>query len=353
MKRYHNLDGLRSMAAIGVIMLHILANSGKFGGGTLTAYLLYDVAAGFGSLVQLFFLISGFSMCCGYYEKIKENKITLDGFYGKRYIKILPFFLLLSFIDIAVALVFDGGASWGSLVEVFANATLMFGFYASGGMSVIGVGWTLGVIFGFYILFPFFVYMIWTKGRAWIALAVTVGIALAASLYFGVGRGVAFPWLCYFVAGGLIYLYRESLGKWFRHPAIGIGTTVLGFVLAFFVPTPDWGPLWGEVFALAKTMAAFTLMVVGAMCADTPVWHNPLTKLISRFSLEIYLSHMLIFRVIQKMGILRLLGDSVWAFLAICVMVLLGALAFAFVWQWAWDRAVRYFQMKFKKQTIQ
>lgn len=51
-------------------------------------------------------------------------------------------------IDATVSLVFTGGITVGKLYEAFANLTLMFGLYITSGMSVIGVGWTLGIIFG-------------------------------------------------------------------------------------------------------------------------------------------------------------------------------------------------------------
>ena len=42
-------------------------------------------------------------MCCGYYEKILKNEITLEKFYVKRFKKILPFFALLVFVDLIMS----------------------------------------------------------------------------------------------------------------------------------------------------------------------------------------------------------------------------------------------------------
>ncbi len=243
-RKYNNLDGLRVFAAVGVLMMHVRANIFKMNMGGFMSYLVDDVIGSMGNFVQLFFMLSGFAMCCGYYEKVKENKLSLNKFYGKRYVKILPFFLLLSLVDVFVALVMDG-FSLTKFYEVFANATLMFGLFTQDGMSVIGVGWTLGVIFAFYILFPFFVYMLWTKKRAWIALAVTLGISFLNTAYFGMGRALAFSWMCYFVVGGLIYLYRDKIAKWLRHPAAGTSVAAAGFTLAFCVKIPTESISWG------------------------------------------------------------------------------------------------------------
>ena len=32
-------------------------------------------------------MVSGFGMCCGYYQKIVDQKISVEDFYKKRYIK--------------------------------------------------------------------------------------------------------------------------------------------------------------------------------------------------------------------------------------------------------------------------
>ena len=36
-------------------------------------------------------IISAFGMCCGYYNKIENNEISVNEFYKKRFQKILPF----------------------------------------------------------------------------------------------------------------------------------------------------------------------------------------------------------------------------------------------------------------------
>ena len=70
-QRYNNLDGLRTIAAIGVILMHVRANIGfEIIGGGVSDYIINRLIAGMGTFVQLFFIMSGFSMCCGYYVKI-------------------------------------------------------------------------------------------------------------------------------------------------------------------------------------------------------------------------------------------------------------------------------------------
>ena len=48
-------------------------------------------------------MVSGFGMCCGYYQKIVNQKISVEDFYKKRYIKIWPYFALLCALDFVIS----------------------------------------------------------------------------------------------------------------------------------------------------------------------------------------------------------------------------------------------------------
>ena len=139
-KRYTALDGVRAFAAIGIVVMHVKANI-KF---DVDGYFYNNVIADFGNLAFLFMILSAFSMCCGYYQKITDNQISVNEFYIKRYRRIWPFFAILVVMDFAVS------QGKEALAETFADLTLLFSFLPNANVSVIGVAWTLGVIFAFY-----------------------------------------------------------------------------------------------------------------------------------------------------------------------------------------------------------
>lgn len=89
--------------------------------------------------------------------KFSDRKISMEDFYKKRYIKIWPYFALLCVLDFVVS------PSKESLFEVFANLTLCQGLLPNANISVIGVSWTLAVIFVFYMLFSFSVFCLETR----------------------------------------------------------------------------------------------------------------------------------------------------------------------------------------------
>jgi len=145
-------------------------------------------------------------MCCGYYEKVLKNQISFSSFYGKRFKKILPFFGILVLMDLVLSPSID------SLYEGFADLTLLFGFLPND-ISVIGVGWFLGLIFVFYLCFPFFCVLLENKKRAWMAFGVSLFYNVVCTVYFDVGRKNILYSACFFLAGGLIYLYRDQIAK--------------------------------------------------------------------------------------------------------------------------------------------
>lgn len=89
--RYENLDGLKVIAAFGIVAMHVSSNMGH----PLTSEIATNVIGSMTHFVKLFLILSGFGMCCGYYEKFKRGA-SLNAFYSRRFAKNLPFFALLN-----------------------------------------------------------------------------------------------------------------------------------------------------------------------------------------------------------------------------------------------------------------
>jgi len=140
-ERYGAIDGLRSVAAFGIIMMHMAANNNY----AITGYVYETVIPSFTNFVFLFMTVSAFGMCCGYYGKFMNREISVSDFYRKRFRKVLPFFAVLVLLDILLS------PSVNSIYEGFANLTLLFGLLPGcGGIEVIGVGWFLGLVYLYF-----------------------------------------------------------------------------------------------------------------------------------------------------------------------------------------------------------
>lgn len=331
MKRYNNLDGLRTIAAVGIILMHIKANAGY----QLPQNIITNIISQAALFVELFFMISGFGMCCGYYERIKNGNISMDSFFKKRYLKILPFFAFLVCIDLMIS------CGRSSLIEGFSDLTLMFGLFPNSNIEVVGVGWALGVIFAFYMLFPFFVFMLWNKKRGWFFLVVTLVVSYFCKHYFLVdGESVrcnVASWLCYFVAGGLIYLYREQIENIVSRFRI-VSLIIVALISVAWYITPS--AIGNVDISIAKLIILFAAWMCYAISVKSVILANPFTRFMSGISFEIYLAHMMIFRVAEKANILHLFSNDTLSYIFVSVIVLAAVTTFSVIMKKVIDRII-------------
>lgn len=306
-KYYGSIDGLRTIAAFGIIMMHIRANSNY----VISGDLYNKVIPSFTNFVFLFMLISAFGMYSGYYEKFLNNKINLSNFYKKRFKKILPFFSILVILDV---LLFP---SIESFCEGFCNLTLMFGFLPRT-LSVIGVGWFLGVIFIFYISFPFFAFLLENQKRAWLVFIVSLIYNYISFKFFDLGRTNILYSACFFIAGGLIYLYRQKI-LIFNKNLIFFITVIV--IVAYYIFDEN----------IYICLSVVCLLLVYALLNEGGVLENKITRFFSDLSLEIYLSHMLIFRIVEKLKLNIILGNGWVQFLLTVTIVICGTTIFSYI----------------------
>lgn len=314
-QRYDAINGLRAFSALGIILMHVLANGGYAINGIANRLIL-----SFTDLVFLFMVVSGFSMCCGYYDKFINNQIDLSRFYGKRFGKVWPFFALLCLLDLVIS------PSLGSVYEVFANLTLMFGLLPDPNMSVIGVGWFLGLVFVFYLAFPFFCYLLSDRRRAWFSFAVALVLSRLCEVYFDVGRTNILYSGVFFLTGGLVFLYRDRVTavarkfRWLPVAACAVAVTCY-YLLGASVPV--------------MLCVCVLLLSVAMGSTGKGILHNRLTGFLSDISLELYLSHMVIYRVLEKLNLLKLFGNGALSYVFSAVCTVAGTVLFAVAAKWA------------------
>ena len=317
---YSALDGLRAYAAVGIVMMHVLANiTTKPSDNVLTKIII----PWFTDFTLLFMVISAFSMCCGYYERIKTGAITPATFYSKRYQRIWPFFAIM------VVLAFAMDPSLNTFYQSFADLTLCFNLLRNPEIEVIGVGWFLGVVFTFYMLFPFFTFLLDNKKRAWKTLGLSLVFAFTAIQTFngeklGFNRSNIINVAPFFVAGGIVYLYRSVLKtfveKW-RY-AVALGCITLN-VAIFFVPN-------GELYVLTE-LGVFTLWLIYGIGSKDIILNNRIVKYLSGISMEIYLCHMMFFRVVEKVHLERFIHQNDVLYALSFILTLIGTVVFSHV----------------------
>lgn len=325
--RYVGIDSLKAYAIIGIALMHVLAN-GKY---SIGGFAFEQFIPSFTNLVFLFMMVSGFGMCCGYYQKIVDRKISVEDFYKKRYIKIWPYFALLCMLDFVIS------PSKESLFEVFANLTLCQGLLPNAHIEVIGVSWTLAVIFVFYILFPFFCFLIGNKKRAWGMAIVALVFNWLCETYFFDGNhivdalSVGFtPRLnivydaIYFIAGGLIFLYRKELAEFAsNHKVIAGLILIIATAVYFVLGNSTFTILFFCVTALVYTLGCKSGGVV-----------NSVAKFLGGICFEIYLCHMVIYRILEKLHLVHVFGNGLLAYIFTAIAVICGSVVFSVCAKW-------------------
>lgn len=216
-----------------------------------------------------------------------------------------------------------------SVYEIFANLTMLQGLLPNPQISVVGVSWTLAVIFVFYLLFPFFCFLLFSKKRAWLGFIIAGIYNILCQLYFFDEQHVLGNFMerenilysaIFFMAGGLIYLYRDELERLKNNRIVAVIILAITASAYYFLSQND---LVMAVFSVA--------IIIFAITTDGKLGENKLIKKLSSISFEVYLSHMMIYRVLEKLKINHMFGLNAISYGVTAVLTLTGAIAFSYI----------------------
>lgn len=181
------------------------------------------------------------------------------------------------------------------------------------------------------MLFPFFCYTIKNRKSAWLAMIISIFYNIASYCYFFDDNHVISSYkshtnilFCsmFFYAGGIIYLYRKTIinifKKYFRYGILLVGTITVVAVLFLYKIT--------EIYLPFVCLFVFSTWIIYAISYDSKLLINKFTNIISNNSLEIYLSHMLLYRIFEKTKLLYLFGYGVVSLIIITILSIIGSL---------------------------
>jgi peptidoglycan/LPS O-acetylase OafA/YrhL len=173
------LNGIRAIAAIGVVVSHTTLLLGAF---DLDPYLFGSTPegsprgtdlAGFG--VSMFFALSGFLITYLLLLEKEKQPIDVKNFYIRRVLRIHPLYYAYLAISLAVILILGLQFSWVSFfyyIFLAANVPFIFGFE----LPLVGHYWSLGVEEQFYLFYPWIVKKV--RNLPWVLLALVAGLIL-------------------------------------------------------------------------------------------------------------------------------------------------------------------------------
>lgn len=252
-RHYTALDGLRGVAAIGVVGYH----AGVFLGPLwpASAYLAVD----------FFFVLSGFVIAHAYDDKI-GRRMSGDAFFAKRIVRLFPLYYMGSAITVAATIVSvfvtRDATHWTAstlLIAVVLGAVMVPWPPGQRMFPLNAPGWSL-----LLELLANAVYATGVSQSGWLVRLVPALAALGLLGEIGVhgmvngGSEWIEPWWSAPVWGGLRVAYSFPVGLLlYRHRAAlrvpTVPVTVLGPVLAvllWFDPTGFWRALYDAAFVL-------------------------------------------------------------------------------------------------------
>lgn len=295
MKYRSEIDGLRAIAVVPVILFH--AGFEIFSGGFVG--------------VDVFFVISGYLITTIIINEMDEGKFSLLNFYERRARRILPamFFVVLCCLPFAWFLLMPSDMKdfSQSLVAVATFSSNILFWRESGYFDTAAElkpllhTWSLAVEEQFYILFPLFLMAAWRFGKraiVWTLIAAFV-ISLAMAQWGAYNKPAATFYLLPTRAWELLigsfaafYLQKRSVPAplWVNNvlSAVGLAAILFG-VFAFDDATP-----FPSVYALAPTVGTVLIILfavrgtaiqallslkafvsVGLISYSLYLWHQP------------------------------------------------------------------------------
>jgi peptidoglycan/LPS O-acetylase OafA/YrhL len=295
MKYRPDIDGLRALAVIPVVLYH-------------TRFTLFR--GGFVG-VDIFFVISGYLITFIIHEEIKENRFTVTGFYERRVRRIFPaLFTVVFFSSTVAALIMlpQGFENFGQ--SVVAATLFVANIYFLTESDYFGPAadtqpllhtWSLSVEEQFYVIFPLLLLLIhrYCKGN-WRPILLPAALI---SLLFSISGVYFFPSATFYLLptrgwelllGSFLALglFPKLEGQQARNITSLIGLCLILWAIFFFTrltPFPGWHALIPCVGAaliiysgtggtsLAGRLLSYRLFVfVGLISYSLYLWHWPL-----------------------------------------------------------------------------
>lgn len=309
MKRNRNLDIVRALAVLAVVIYHINVITNI----NIPIKPVQDILTYGGEFgVTIFFILSGFAIYSSSSRSGKDFKY--HNFVTKRLSRILPQY----YISLIILLLFTNMAAYlnvGNIGNIFSHIFLFHDWYPSYQGAISGVCWTLGVIFQFYLISPLIFYCIEKKPKLTVISSVIFSVVckafvyhfviaksvngdLGVAYYFGLGRTIITA-LDTFVIGMFLgkYLKVPEDNKKIIFNIIGLVISTIIFVAWLYTANNGLykdsiiGYIWHSVLAI---ILAFMMYFFSNIKLPEENWLVKFLFFISKYEYGIYIWHLLL-----------------------------------------------------------
>ena len=296
---YHEINFVRAIAALAVVMVHVTAANYHLNDKTLDGILLFlNQISRFGT--PFFALISGFLL----YNQAIKNRYNFKKFVKSRLTKVVIPFIIWSFIYLLI-----NSYSFSNISNLKELKEFLYYFFT--GKSSYHL-YFIAVVIQFYLLFPFIQRL---NSKRHLFLLTIIGLYLnyfhiVTPFEIGTGlikeftreRAFIFYWLFYFFLGGLLVHYWKNIVTKIRENLLlvtGLGFTALLFMSYDYMTSS---------YIKSSTRPANLINVPILLLSFTGLYYlldklkgiRKLLLMIGNFSMGIYLVHPLIIFIIRE-----------------------------------------------------
>lgn len=306
MKYRAEIDGLRAIAVIPVILFH--AGFSLFSGGFVG--------------VDVFFVISGYLITTILINDIENKRFSIVTFYEKRARRIIPALFLVMMLCVPLAWMLLADASLGKFgtgligVSIFLSNVVFWqqqGYFdESAELNPILHTWSLAVEEQYYVLFPIFLFFAWRFGKNkvfWIILIIAA-MSLFLSEWGWRNQATANFYLSptrawELLAGSIAAFITHNQGVQKNNYLASLGLAAIIFtVFAYDASTPFPSlyaliPVLGTVLLVlyaseetfaARLLSARAFVGIGLISYSAYLWHQPVFAFFRVYSNQISLN---------------------------------------------------------------
>ena len=301
-QRIERLQILRAIAAIMVVMFHVVSNYLP-AGSVLLRHGFYGLLAGG---VDIFFFISGFLIRTTTYATFGRANVV--DYLKKRFARVVPYYWLITACVVSLSLIAPGAFRSYQFDWRHAAASFFFiPWQRPDGMIYppLVQGWSLNFEILFYLIFA--ALMVWVaRERVVTWLAVLFGAAIVGANFTGANPELFIagnPYVLEFVAGALFAdLWRSRRGGF---PAYA-GWCALALAFAL-LPWTCVGPFDGRMGIQIVGFAAFSIAFMTLPAVPAPLRISAGLALLGEASYSIYLVHPIVLsplaQILAKVGL--------------------------------------------------
>jgi peptidoglycan/LPS O-acetylase OafA/YrhL len=321
LSRIPELDGMRGLAILLVLMVHIIPYNPVQIHYPGEKYIASFASMGWAG-VDIFFVLSGF-LITSILLRTKSGAGYFKKFYVRRILRIFPLYYITITIVFIVAPLINSTLK----TEVLANMPWYYLYIVNWGFAFnrltdslsIGLTWSLAIEEQFYLAWPLVVYYLNSKKLAFLSV-----ILILSSLIIRVGlfnyNGNLFDYSEFFyhatftrfdslILGALIAVAFES--EWWKGalkriavPILFITVGLVGYLIRLRPDSPLWDnpPMYTYGFTLLALGAGGLIVILTTSAYNNPLrrlFRNSILSFFGKYSYAIYIFHRLVIQLLE------------------------------------------------------